>query len=145
MTKETPLYRVLQRTFQAQKKRFRPVILGAGLSPGQPKILAYLRTHTPCMQKELSDFCDVEPPTVSRLLCPMEEADLLERRTHESSRRAAAVSITPHGLEALDECDDGFFAIQEEALKDFTPREMTEFTQYLRRYYKGLTGRELEY
>lgn len=43
-----------------------------GLSPGQPKILYYLEEEKGCIQRDLADWCAIEPATVSKLLDNME-------------------------------------------------------------------------
>ncbi|SCJ05678.1 Salmolysin [uncultured Clostridium sp.] len=141
---KTPFYLLLLKTHNAQRMRIRPHMEGLGLSPGQPKMLSFLRMHPGCMQRELAEGCDIEPATVSRLLENMERAGLITRQPSPDSKRAVCVSITEKGIAAQQAMATGWRKVEREALAGFTPEEKEQFTQYLCRMYGNLTGKDIE-
>lgn len=140
----TSLYMTLFKAFHAYHGLLGPLMAEEGLSPGQPKLLHYLRERDHCLQKELAAACGIEPATVSKMLSAMEEAGLIRRDGVEGDRRAVAVSITPKGEQISRRMGGHFASLRQQALKGFTPEEEDELRAYLRRMYQNLTGREME-
>ena len=68
-----------------------------GLSPGQPKVLEYLRLHGTQNQRSIADYCRIEPATVGSILSRMEEAGLVTVRVDNFSNNTKWVSLTPKG------------------------------------------------
>lgn len=69
----------------------------------QWRTLSLLREHGPQRVGDLATLSRVTQPGMTRLTGQMTEAGLLERHPDPSDSRATVVSITPAGLEALDE------------------------------------------
>lgn len=141
---KTPFHLILLKAFHAQRNRVRPSMAEIGLSPGQPKILSHLASHDRCMQKDLAAVCEIEPATVSKLLNGMEEAGLVRRELAQGDKRAGCVSITDKGRALQAQARTRFEEIVARELDGFSEREKEEFTSYLCRMYKNLTGREME-
>lgn len=78
-------------------KYFFSSLQGTGLTPGQPKLLEFLKDNGPVMQKELAKACSIEPSTIARLLPKMEDSGLILRRAMAGDRRAISVSLTHRG------------------------------------------------
>ena len=141
---KTPFHLILLKAIHAQRNRVRPAMAEIGLSPGQPKILGHLSANDRCMQKDLAAVCEIEPATVSKLLNGMEEAGLVHRETAQGDKRAGCVSITEKGRILQTQAKERFDKIVELELAGFSEQEKTEFSSYLCRMYKNLTGREME-
>lgn len=135
---------VLLKAYHAQRCRIRPYMDSVGLSPGQPKILSTLMRWDGCRQKDLADYCDIEPATVSKLLTNMEKAGLIRRDAAEGDRRAVCVAITEQGKEAHKRVQGHIKEVEKMELDGFTKEEQEKFREYLSRMYKNLTGAEIE-
>ena len=140
----TAFHTLLLKTFYAQRNRVRPSMNALGLSPGQPKILLRLGEKNGCRQKDLAEFCEIEPATVSKLLTGMETAGLIERTALTDDKRSGCVTLTEKGQRLREEAEARFSAIEEEAFRGFTDREKEETARYLHRIYHNLTGRALD-
>ncbi len=140
----TELHLALVRTFHAQKNRTRPGMVEIGLTPGQPKILRYLSRHDCCMQKEIAEALDIEPATVSQVLNNMAKAGLVQKAAPAERRRAESVSITEKGRAGFEKWLRLCHRIDEISLDGFSPEERRQFTEYLCRMYRNLTGKALE-
>ncbi len=140
---KTPFHLILLKTFHAQRNCVRPSMAEIGLSPGQPKILNFLAAHNRCMQKELAAECEIEPATVSRLLNGMEEAGLIRREQTPGDKRAGCIVLTPKGEAIQKQASERFDQIMEKELQGFTEEERNQFSSYLSRMYKNLTGRTI--
>lgn len=129
----------MRKAFFAQKNQIRPYMSSLGLSPGQPKILSYLYAHSPCLQRELAEGCEIEPATVSKILNNMEESNLIERKAVPNDRRAVSVTLTDRGRESLKKTEIFFEKVNALSLQGFTEEEKVNFTCYLKRMYENLT------
>ena len=58
------IHTLLARTAHAQRNYLRPYLKEMGLSPGQPKVLRYLSERDHSSQRELADYCDVDPSAI---------------------------------------------------------------------------------
>ena len=79
------IHTLLARTGHAQQNYLRPYLSQLGLSPGQPKVLRCLYAKGSCSQKELADYCEVDPAAICRML------DILERGPEKFPLRKKAV------------------------------------------------------
>ncbi len=133
---------LLYRAFHAQRKRLRPFMAQLKLAPGQPKILYYLVSHEGCMQKEVAEYCDIEPATASRILDTMEKGGLIRRTVAENNRRAGSISLTETGLRQYQLWETRCREVEAEMLAGFSEKEKRELTEYLKRVYKNLSGKD---
>ena len=133
---------LLYRAFHAQRKRLRPFMAQLKLAPGQPKILYYLVSHEGCMQKEVAEYCDIEPATASRILDTMEKGGLIRRTVAENNRRAGSISLTETGLRQYQLWEARCREVEAEMLAGFSEKEKRELTEYLTRVYKKLSGKD---
>lgn len=69
----------------------------------QWRTISILRQHGPLRIGDLAALSRVTQPGMTRLVSQMAEAGLLERGADETDSRATVVSVTPAGLDALDE------------------------------------------
>ena len=83
-----------------------------GLSPGQPKIPEFLAQHGEHEQKDIADYCEIEPATVGSILLRMETAGLVTRRNRPDNRRSLYVSLTPTGRKMVQTVQDIFAAAE---------------------------------
>ncbi len=109
-----------------------------GLSQGQPKILYFLMENEGCIQRDLADWCAIEPATVSKLLDAMESQELISRRTKPGDRRSLYIYLTPKGSAVAAQVGKCFQQVENRVLRDFSPEERKEFFSYLKRMQKTL-------
>ncbi len=69
----------------------------------QWRTISILRQHGPLRIGDLAALSRVTQPGMTRLVSQLAEAGLLERGADENDSRATVVSVTPAGLDALDE------------------------------------------
>lgn len=136
-----PFHLLILKSYNAQKNAMRPFMQALGLSTGQPKILSFLRMRDGCMQKDLAEYCNIEPATVSRLLNHMEDRGLIARRTADGNRRAVRITITETGKEAERRMRLCFREVDQISLEGFSEEEREQFMDYLRRMHENLTAR----
>lgn len=138
------LHLLIFKTFRAQRNKIRPKLSVIGLSVGQPKVLQYLSEHTECMQKDLANYCDVEPATISKMLDTMEKNGLVKREDRKENRRAFRIVLTEEGELRLAAWEEICRSVDAVSLNGFTPEEERQFKDYLCRMYENLTGKVLE-
>ena len=143
---EIPFNLLILKVFHAQKNRVRPLMAEIGLSPGQPKVLAFLSIHGKCLQKELAAACDIEPTTISKMLNSLDDNGLICRSALAGDKRAAVIGLTNKGYALVEqEILPRYHSVNTVSLTDFTPDEKRRFEEYLRHMYANLTGTPLDF
>lgn len=137
MRKET-LHMTLIRLNKIHRKRSHEEFSKVGLSPGQPKILDFLLENDGCIQRELSQSCNIEPATVTSILANMEKAELIYRMQNPKDRRVFNVFITDKGKEAQMEVEKIFKLIDEECFEGFSENDRLQTIDILNRLYENL-------
>lgn len=140
-----PFNLLLLKTFHAQKNRIRPLMAEIGLSPGQPKVLAFLDVHSEVSQKDLAIACDIEPATISKLLDSLEQKSLIVRSNRPGDRRVIAVRLSESGEQLVrEQILPRYAEVNGASLAGFSDEEKQRFEAYLRRMHKNLCGALIE-
>ena len=110
------------------------------LTPGQPKILDYLRNHNGAVQKEIAEACHIDPATITSVLTGMETKNLIIRKKQDGNRRNSYVYLTEKGREHTQYVEEVFDLIEEKALVGFTAGEKELLNKFLTRIYQNING-----
>lgn len=102
---------------------------GSGLSTGQPKILAYLKSHEGRCQKEIAQACQLEPGSLTVLLKRMERQGLIERRCLGNDRKTRYIYLTGEGRRLAALVVERFYAVEQLALSGISPEEEALFAR----------------
>jgi DNA-binding MarR family transcriptional regulator len=92
---------------------------GTDLSPSLSAALATIERHGPLTPTELAARERVQRPTITRVVCRLEEAGLITRAPDPADGRSALITATPAGRAVLDEIrtrKDAFLSERLEAL-----------------------------
>ena len=141
---QIPFHVMITKALLAQRNAVSPYLAQEGLSPGQPKILAYLIQHDQCKQRDLAEYYNIEAATVSRILSNMEEKGLIRRESRRGEKRAATVAITEEGKRIFARMQVHFKEVERRELEGFSEEEESALRAFLQRHYQNLTGKELE-
>ncbi len=94
------LYHTLSRGYYC---RIAKIAHEIGLSKGQPPVLLFLDHNNGKTQRELSDFLQIKPASITDLLQRMEKNGLVERKRGEKDLRTMRVFITEKGRKKAEE------------------------------------------
>lgn len=83
------------------------------------------------VQRELSQRLGVEEPTIVRLVDALEAQDWVERRAHQSDRRAKVVKIKPAATQVLDRAHSIVEQMRRELLTDIDPADLAACVRVL--------------
>lgn len=114
------------------------------LSAGQPKVLAYLRSHEGKPQKEIAAACMIEPGSLTVLLARMEKQDLIERRFREGDRRARCIYLTDRGRTLAARVIDEFYAVEQLAFSGISEEERALFLRVCGEILKNLRSEDAD-
>ncbi len=106
------------------------------ISTGQYAVLAWLDKLGPLIPRELADYEQVQPPSMSRTINALVEAGLVERAGHPDDRRQVLVALTEAGAREVKETRrrrDAWLAKQLAGLDAHERAVLAEATQILRR------------
>ena len=122
--------------FQYLSQRLAPY----DITPSQYGILICLWINDgTCLPRQIAELLCLETSTVSGILDRMQKKDLIDRVINPENRREILVMITPKGealkapvLKIIDE-------VNEEVLKDFSPKE----TEFIRKSLRQIAEKAL--
>lgn len=122
--------------FQYLSQRLAPY----DITPSQYGILNCLWINDgTCLPRQIAELLCLETSTVSGILDRMQKKDLIDRVNNPENRREILVMITPKGealkapvLKIIDE-------VNEEVLKDFSPKE----TEFIRKSLRQIAEKAL--
>ena len=106
------------------------------VSPSQLSALSSISRLGPLTLGELSAAEGVRPPTMTRVVACLEEADLVARTPDPDDRRVARVALTSHGQRFLDRSrhrKDAFLASRLQALNGEERATLTRAVELLER------------
>lgn len=119
-------------------------IKDTGLTPGQPKVLDYLRCHDGAVQKDIAAACRIEPATITSVLLGMERKDLIRRQTQNGNRRSLSVHLTDQGRALAERVATEFDVIEAQAYQGFTQAEQTQLRALLSRVQDNMTRKKAD-
>ncbi|HJB99209.1 MAG TPA: MarR family transcriptional regulator [Candidatus Flavonifractor merdavium] len=141
---ERTFHMLLYRTFHAQRNALRPHLGELGLGAGQPKVLGYLVRNGASRQRQLAEYCEIDPAAISRMLDSLQRGGFVERQPGKGNLRYEEIVVTDRGREAYEVWQGYCREMEEQMLAGFSQEERTRFADYLGRAYRNLKGREEE-
>ena len=108
------------------------------LTPGQPKVLDFLRNHNGAVQKEIAEACHIDPATITSVLSGMEKNNLIIRKKQDGNRRNIYVYLTEKGKEHTEHVEEVFSTIEKKAFVGFETEEKELLNELLIRIYKNI-------
>jgi DNA-binding MarR family transcriptional regulator len=129
--KRLPL--LLRRAWYNLNKTFRRRISHAGATPDQFTVLRTLHEGDAAglTQSELTRAMSSDPNTVASLLERMENSDWIERKPHETDRRANRILLKPAGKRKFTQLRDIAAGLQLEILEVLPEKDREKFLEQL--------------
>lgn len=104
-----------------------------GITPGQYGVLACLWKNDTLTPKEIATILRVENSTISGVLDRMQKRGLIDRVLNPDNRRSIRVKATKEGLALKKPVQKKIEELNEQVLRNFTPKERTQIISYLNR------------
>jgi DNA-binding MarR family transcriptional regulator len=126
---------LLRRAWYGLNQAFRRRIAHTGVTPDQFTALRTLLEGDPegLTQRELTALMSSDPNTVASLLERMERSGWVERRPHETDRRAYRIRVLASGAAQYETCRAVATALQAEVLGALEPSDREVFLGQLGR------------
>ena len=96
---------------------------GTDLSPSLSAALATIERFGPMTPTELAARERVQRPTVTRVVCRLEERGLVTRAPDPADGRSALITVTPAGRQVLEEIRTRKDAFLSERVEALTPED----------------------
>lgn len=124
---------LLRRCWFNLNQTFRRRISHTGVTPDQFTVMRTLLEGDPkgMTQRELTDLMSSDPNTIAALLERMEKNGLVERKPHETDRRAYRISLKPIGRKKYEEVREIALTLQMEILSVLPGEKQEEFLKHL--------------
>lgn len=94
-----------------------------GLQGGQELVLAQLAETNGCSQSYLAEALSVKPPTITKIVRKLEDADLIERHQDPDDARVQQVFLTQDGEDMIDPIEACWNRGEKVMLDGFTTEE----------------------
>jgi DNA-binding MarR family transcriptional regulator len=109
---------LLRRAWYGLNQAFRRRIAHLKITPDQFTALRTLTEADPkgIVQSELVKLMASDPNTIAALIERMEKSNLVERRTHETDRRANRIRVSDEGLRRYKQAREIAIALQSEVV-----------------------------
>lgn len=98
-----------------------------GLTGARIHLLWVLGDSGPCTQRALAAALGVTPRNVTGLVDGLVASGHVERRVHPTDRRAALVTPTPQGEQAIADLREGHARLASQLFDDVPPRRLSAF------------------
>ena len=134
------LHHLWMKTYLQMKRLVTAQAAPLGLSPGQPKILEFLADYVEHEQKDIADYCEIEPATVGNILLRMETAGLITRHNRPNNRRSLYVSLTPKGSQMAQTLRSVFAEAEAQITAGLTPEERDTLSHLLSKCLQNKEG-----
>lgn len=135
---DTSFHYLLMANQALLQKRLLSGLKDTCLSPGQPKVLEYLKEHNGASQKEIAKGCHIEAASLTSILGRMEEKGMIERKMLNGNRRSLYVFLTEKGNELQQAVEKEFEVLEEEAFGGISKEEKTRFMETFFGIYDNL-------
>jgi len=96
---------------------------GTGLSPSLSAALTTVELHGPLTPSGLAARERIQRPTVTRIVCRLEEAGLVTREADPGDRRSSLITVTAAGRDLLADARTRKDAFLAERLAALTPED----------------------
>ena len=130
----------LMRVARAHRTLAASLLSEVGLHPGQEALLMELWDHDGRTQVNLAEALGVEPPTVTKMLQRMENADLVDRHPDATDRRAIRVFLTPKGRRLKGRVDKLWAQLESRTLGGLSDRQQSNLRSLLNALEGNLTA-----
>jgi DNA-binding MarR family transcriptional regulator len=131
----------ISRLARALEQELERVYREHGLEPGWHDVLATLRRQGAPYQLRPSDFASSLMLTSSgttKRLDRLERAGLITRAPDPGDRRGVLITLTPAGLELIDEVTDAHLANEQQLLSSLSESDRRRLADLLRKLQLGL-------
>lgn len=132
------LHKLLARVYRIHRKCSYTRLSQLDVTPGQPRLMDYLVQHDGCIQKNIATDCDLEPATVTNILCGMKKSGLIRRESDPNDRRSMHVYLTGRGMQTHEQVEAVFARLEGECFEGFSEEEKLLSMQLLQRMYENL-------
>jgi DNA-binding MarR family transcriptional regulator len=131
----------ISRLARELEARLEPVYKAHGLEPGWHDVLATLRRTGPPYQLRPTEFTDALMLTSSgttKRLDRLEHAGLITRAPDPADRRGTLITLTPKGLELIDNVTEAHLDNERNLLAALSESEQRRLADILRKLRHGL-------
>ncbi len=135
---------VLHDTARLLSKRFDQKAKSLGLTRAQSQLLAYLVYNEGLNQTRLSEYLELEPISLARLIDRMEQAGWVERRPDPNDRRAWQIFITEKAKPVFAQMIEIGRQVLEDALNILSPAENEQLMDLLARVRRNISDKGAE-
>lgn len=124
---------LLRRAWYGLNQAFRQRVAGLNLTPDQFSILRWVSEGDPqgITQRAITDLMASDPNTITSTLARMEKAGLVERRPHETDKRAHRVRLLPKGRRTFEKARKVAVELQHSVLAALPESERDGFLEKL--------------
>src|SRR6266571_5311833 len=85
------------------------------------------------------EFMEIQSATVTRMVIRMERAGFVERRTDPDDQRVSRVYLTERGRSLQPAVEQGWMALEQQILADFSLEERLLLRRFLEQIYRNLS------
>lgn len=109
-----------------------------GVYRSQHQMLMNLGKHPDCSQMELAQRLEITPAAVATTIKKLEKGGYVTRLVSEQDNRVNKLAVTEKGERIIAQSIQIFGEVEQKALQDFSPEEVSQFNDFVQRIRKNL-------
>jgi DNA-binding MarR family transcriptional regulator len=134
------LLHILMHNGRLLERAIEEELADSGLHHGQGRILINIQRASEITQADLARRMDVKPSTITNMLKPLEQQNLIKRKIDTKTNRAQLVSLTPAGAAACSKTQAAWDRVETRLQENLPQTDMNELFQTLEAILTTLGG-----
>ncbi|MEH6938450.1 MarR family transcriptional regulator [Bacillus sp. JJ664] len=143
MRNRQPFFFSLNQVTRQFSKSFNENLVPTGLYLAQWSVIRYINLHGACTQRTICSNLNIEPPTLTRTLCRMENLDLIVR-IEGSDKREKMIHLTDKACNQIDDWQEKIISFENEVIKDISDEELEIAHQVFQKMMNNMKASEGE-
>ncbi|HZG14219.1 MAG TPA: MarR family transcriptional regulator [Candidatus Bathyarchaeia archaeon] len=127
----------INQTARIFTKKFNEKLFDLGIFSSQLAIISFLYRNGSSSQVEISNYLNVEAPTITRTLARLEELGWVVR-TEGKNKRERKVSLTPEAQELFPTWQKAAFEVDAVAIDNISEEDLAVFDRVLKQIFDNL-------
>lgn len=127
---------------KAHRARTHELLSELGLHVGQEMILVVLTKHGDLTLSELADRLEVQPPTITKMVQRLENADVVRREACKHDSRSSSICLTAKGKTLQSKIEKIWQQVEKEFFGNLTAHEKASFQALLQKARSSFTAQQ---
>lgn len=124
MQDKQAFFHLLHQTTRQISKSFNESLVPLGLHLAQWSVIRFLHQNGPCTQRTISSYLNIEPPTMTRTLCRLEELGFITRNEGKVDKREKMIHLTNKTMDQIQQWQEIIHVFENDVIDNIPTDEL---------------------